>query len=232
MLIETYPEQLITKDKWGALPLLYAIWGAVPRDVIQLLLESYQQYFPDYRFEWTCMVETLAKAVVPHDRIAKLLYIKATNFQNQRLDWDDLLNRLAQSRSSHDDHLGRFGDMFRYLVMFGTLERVKAIGLTQWRNGITNLIATQSINYRRLELFLARIRNKLIHLEQEYCALKTSTTMLELALWKNKLNDEDGQEMMMTKLDKSSNFRQCCRVICGSDIIVECVLPYLIQVYA
>jgi hypothetical protein len=72
------------------------------------------------------------------------------------------------------------------------------------------VIATQSINYCRLGLFLEKIRNKLIHLEQEYCALKTSTTLLELALWKNKLNDEDGQEKMMTKLDNSSDFRQCC----------------------
>jgi hypothetical protein len=96
MLIDTYPDQLITKDKWGALPLLYAIWGAVSSEVIQLLLKSYQQYFPDYKFDWTCTVETLATAVVPHDRIAKLLHVKAT------LDWDDLLNRLAQSTSLQD----------------------------------------------------------------------------------------------------------------------------------
>ena len=179
MLIETHPEQLITKDKWGALPLLYAIWGAVPTEVIQLLLESYPQYFSDYKFKWSCMVET-----------------------------DDLLDRLAQILSS-DDHLGRFGEMFRYLVMCSTSERVKAIGLSQWRDGITNVIATQTIDYRRLELYLIKIRSQLAHLEQEYFALKTSTTLLELALWKNKLNDEDGcqEETTMTKLNKSSDFR-------------------------
>jgi hypothetical protein len=166
MLIETHPKQLITKDKWGALPLLYAIWGALPSEVIQLLLESYQQYFPDYKFEWTGMVETLARAVVPHDRIAKLVHVKAINFPDQRIDWDDLLDRLAQ-RISSDDHLGKFGEMFRYLVMCSTSERVKAIGLSQWRDGITNMIATQSINYRRLELYLTKIRSQLVHLEQD-----------------------------------------------------------------
>jgi hypothetical protein len=77
------------------------------------------------------MVETLARAVVPHDRIAKLVHVKATNFPDQRIDWDDLLDRLAQ-RISSDDHLGKFGEMFRYLVMCSTSERVKAIGLSQW----------------------------------------------------------------------------------------------------
>ena len=107
-------------------------------------------------------------------------------------------------------------------------------GLSQWRDGITNMIATHSIDYRRLELYLTKIRSQLVHLEQEYFALKTSTTLLELALWKNKLNDEDGcrEETTMTKLNKSSDFRQYCRVICGSDIVVECVLPFLIQVYS
>lgn len=107
---------------------------------------------------------------------------------------------------SSDDHLGRFGEMFRYLVMCSTSERVKAIGLSQWRDGITNVIATQTIDYRRLELYLIKIRSQLAHLEQEYFALKTSTTLLELALWKNKLNDEDGcqEETTMTKLNKSS----------------------------
>lgn len=232
IMIETYPKQLITKDKWGALPLLYAIWGEMPTEVIQLLLESYQQYFPDYKFEWTDMVETLARAIVPHDRIAKLVHVNTTNFPDQRIDWDDLLDKLAQ-RASSDDHLGRFGEMFQYLVMCGTSERVKAIGLPQWRDGITNMIATQSINSDGgLAYYLTKIKSELIHLEQEYFALTMSTTLLELPLWKKKLNEDGCQmETTMTKLDKSSDFRQYCRVICGSDIVVECVLPFLIQVY-
>jgi hypothetical protein len=85
MLIETYPEQLITKDKWGALPLLYAIWGAVLSEVIQLLLKSYQQYFPDYKFEWTCMVETMG---LRYNNKHKSRYITgSTNASNLYHTW-------------------------------------------------------------------------------------------------------------------------------------------------
>jgi hypothetical protein len=40
MMIENYPTNLITEDRWGALPLLYAFWGAAPTEIIQFLLGS------------------------------------------------------------------------------------------------------------------------------------------------------------------------------------------------
>ena len=42
LIVEKYPTNLNTKDWWGALPLLYAFWEAVPNEIIQFLLESYQ----------------------------------------------------------------------------------------------------------------------------------------------------------------------------------------------
>eukprot|EP01083_Nonionella_stella_P215914 776680_1 len=33
-LIEKYPEDLITQDRWGALPILYAVWGDAPQDIM------------------------------------------------------------------------------------------------------------------------------------------------------------------------------------------------------
>jgi hypothetical protein len=41
LIIENYPTNLITEDRWGALPLLYAFWGASPAEILQFLLESY-----------------------------------------------------------------------------------------------------------------------------------------------------------------------------------------------
>jgi hypothetical protein len=37
VIIEKYPTNLITEDRWGALPLLYAFWGAAPTKIIQVL---------------------------------------------------------------------------------------------------------------------------------------------------------------------------------------------------
>jgi hypothetical protein len=41
VIVEKYPTNLITEDRWGALPLLYAIWGDAPAEIIEFLLESY-----------------------------------------------------------------------------------------------------------------------------------------------------------------------------------------------
>ena len=53
VIVEKYPASLITKDRWGALPLLYAFWGATPTEIIEFLLESYQSLYPGYEFDWT-----------------------------------------------------------------------------------------------------------------------------------------------------------------------------------
>jgi hypothetical protein len=45
IIVENYPTTLITEDRWGALPLLYAFWGAAPSEIIQFLLESYQSLY-------------------------------------------------------------------------------------------------------------------------------------------------------------------------------------------
>jgi len=33
LIIENYPTNLITEDRWGALPLLYVFWGAAPASI-------------------------------------------------------------------------------------------------------------------------------------------------------------------------------------------------------
>ncbi|MFN9898792.1 MAG: hypothetical protein ACK55Z_08380, partial [bacterium] len=58
VIVEKYPANLITEDRWGALPLLYAFWGAAPAEIIQFLLDSYQSLYPSHVFNWTMMVKT------------------------------------------------------------------------------------------------------------------------------------------------------------------------------
>jgi hypothetical protein len=53
LIVEKYPANLITEDRWGALPLLYAFWGAAPAEIIGFLLESYQALNPGQAFNWT-----------------------------------------------------------------------------------------------------------------------------------------------------------------------------------
>jgi hypothetical protein len=76
LIIENYPTNLITEDRWGALPLLYAFWGAAPAEIIQFLLDSYQSLYPDHVFNWTMMVETMGRTDAPKESIDNLLRAK------------------------------------------------------------------------------------------------------------------------------------------------------------
>jgi hypothetical protein len=69
LIVEKYPTNLITEDRWGALPLLYAFWGAAPAEIIHFLLNSYQSLYPNHAFNWTMMVETMGRTDTPKERI-------------------------------------------------------------------------------------------------------------------------------------------------------------------
>ena len=110
VIVERYPANLITEDGWGALPLLYALWGAAPTEIIQLLLNSYQSLYHDHIFNWTMMVETLGRHDTPKERIENLLCVKQIHFPEQPLNWEYLLVQFALSS---DIPVYRAGALFR-----------------------------------------------------------------------------------------------------------------------
>jgi len=80
--------------------------------------------------------------------------------------------------------------------------------------------------------YIAGVQNHLVYCEEEYRTLKEATTLLELALWKKRMNDhcQERNEKRRTKKVKieESTSRQMCRVGCGADIVIGHVLPYLV----
>ena len=81
--------------------------------------------------------------------------------------------------------------------------------------------------------FIAVIQEHLTHCEDKYRTLKEATTMLELALWKKGMNDHcqeanEKRRIKKMKIEESTS-RQMCRVGCGADIVIEHVLPFLVQ---
>jgi hypothetical protein len=79
---------------------------------------------------------------------------------------------------------------------------------------------------------LREIRDKFTHFEDELYNLKQVTTILEIVLWKMKINN-NSLEKNTTRYQKKiksdeSNIRQQCRVTCGADVVIGHVLPYLI----
>ena len=61
-------------------------------------------------------------------------------------------------------------------------------------------------------------------------ALKESAGILELALWKAKLEDDDEHCHKIRKFDDDCTIagrRERCRINCGADIVLQNVLPFL-----
>ena len=130
------------------------------------------------------------------------------------------------------------------------MERIRDIGLKTWRNEIKNAIQVfHDDSNPRLKLlpgsaekrrrFICSINTKLSQFENEYAKVKESIVLLELALWKKRMREyaseqNDGnilnQSMDRLGLDEEETSREKCRISCGSDIVIEHVLPYLVPI--
>jgi len=233
VVIESYPTNLITEDRWGALPLLYAFWGAAPAEIIHFLVDSYQSLYPDHIFNWTMMVETMGRCDTPKESIENLLRVKQMHFPEQLIDWVYLLDNFALP--SHYSFPTTFKERMQFLVMCGMSSHVEALAFTVWRDSITNMIYTANFEYNGDNFhIIQRIRARVAHFEAEYPKLKEITTILELALWKLMMNENIPQEeathhQKKMKTDESSMRRQC-RITCGADVVIRHVLPYLVAV--
>ena len=187
LIIKKYPTNLITEDRWGATPLLYAFWGAAPTEIIQFLLKGYQSLYPGYVFNWTMMVETMGRCDTPKESIENLPFVKQMHFHNQTIEY--LLDKFVQPSQFY---LGGPPNQkrLRFLVMCGMSERVEAIAFKVWRDHIKDMIHTANFLYNiDNSNILDRIREKLTHFEEELPKLKEITTILELAFWKLRMNE-------------------------------------------
>ena len=59
LLIERFPEDFVTEDNWGDLPIYYACMINAPLEIIRLLLDSHKAHFPDHVLDWRRMIVKL-----------------------------------------------------------------------------------------------------------------------------------------------------------------------------
>jgi hypothetical protein len=234
LIVEKYPANLITEDRWGALPLLYAFWGAAPAEIIQFFLDSYQTLYPGHVFNWTMMVETVGRCDTPKESIENLLCVRQMHFPEQPIDWEYLLNEFAKPSNLHLNGV-LLQEQMQFLVMCGMSERVESLPFIVWRDHITIMIQTFNFQHNgNNSVILHRIQEKLAYFEDELPKLKEVTTILELALWKMKMNEKSHQDIATQSQKRSktneSSTRQQCRVTCGADVVIGHVLPFLICV--
>ena len=228
MLLERYPENLIVEDRWGALPLFYAVLGNhSSSDIVQFLVECYRSLYPDLKIDWIKIIGTWAGTDAPKETIQKLVdNVQQEYFPNQSIDWSTILDNAL------DGYLFS-PKAFVNLIECSISKRVKAIRVKYWRDELTNIEYTELIGMARGEreqrrrVFRAEVEATVIKYETEYRNLKEATTILELVLWKNKMMDVVNQGGKKRKADES-DVREQYRVSCGAGIVIQHVLPYLL----
>ena len=228
VLVDKYPENLITKDDWKALPLLYAVWGNSPDAVVHYLAESYKSLYPNYKLDWPEMMWTMVASNAPKEMIQNLFQVQQESFPNEDIDWwRSFIEELPHINI--DNVLQR---TFQAIVQCCISKRLNEIGLKLWREDIQIHLETFSTleNRRKRIPWLNGMNSKLIQFESEYTKLKEATTLLQLASWKNKMCLVNGNKKRHNKKAKIENsVREQCRISCGADIIIEHVLPYLVS---
>ena len=110
--------------------------------------------------------------------------------------------------------------------------RVNAIGIKHFRRDDMAYYWTGILIEFNREEWRTETQLKLEYYESEYQRLKESTLLLELAMWKARMDDSldygkaMGEGNKKLKIDLS-DFRLQCRISCGADHVVENVWPYL-----
>ena len=243
VLVTKYPENLITKDKWRALPLLYAVWGDAPKEIVQFLVERYKSIHPKYELNWTNLVGQLCLGNAATSSIQMLLDVKQTFFPEQLIDWHTIILKATTSETPIVQ-----GDVFVFLAKYSYLKRIDAIGIKQWRDdmnkveieklmliekGTTDKPIRYTVSWTALpkrQAWLAGFNSKLAGYEARYQELKEATALLELTLWKNKITENSQENRHSKKRAKveETDWRKECRINCGAHIVIEHVLPYLL----
>ena len=223
LLIDKYPETLIMKDKWGDISLLYALWCNVPTEVLDLLVESYKSLHPNYKINWKGMLETMAKRRVPLTSIQNLFNTQHQVSSDYNYNMQGIILQLAAS----DTGLAAFGrrgtsiETFRYLLRISVTDRLDSLGIRRWRIDLENCIKSLPEEGKYRDIDILAVYDRLA----AYEIAKEATSVLELALWKAKIEDIRNKR---ARVDSSMSYKYQCRINSGADIIIRNVLPYLL----
>lgn len=87
LIVDENPNCLVTKDKWGCIPLIYAIWGNAPHDIVHFLVKSHKSPFLRAALDWDIMVQTLCRAGESLHVIERLLSTRQKSFTKEGINW-------------------------------------------------------------------------------------------------------------------------------------------------
>lgn len=251
LLIEKCPEQLITEDHWGDIPLFYAIWGNAPREIVCLLSDCMKNLYPNYKLDWGKMVDTLVRAMAPSSCLVYLIKTCQHEFRSgsdlESIDWALMVGEMAKERASEgrvNEFINTYGAFFprndtdlesmacqlvrhekfgfqTFWLKIGIAERLASLEKQEWRNELETMIQSCPTGSS------GRCHRKRIEvMEAVHWKLKVYEVygmawLLELAAWKARM------ESCATGTNHGES-RPECRFTCGAPIIVHKVVAFLL----
>ena len=285
LIIEHLSNSLVTEDRWGCLPILYAIWLDIPQEILQYLIDSQKSYFPDFVLNWDESIAKLCRTGVSVDVFQRLVGTQQSYFPEYEIDWQKAAKELTVScivvsegqsdslltwecmreelelsqmhselgQSLHEIKQKHFPDphdidmqslceelvyplkgwwmheevlisfiICQFILRCSISERFIDIGIRKWRDDIESTVISHRPgigNWHDGGPTFDFIHSKLVTHEHDYQQLIQASCLLELALWKAKLDDSIDNG---TSIQKSE-----ARVNCGADVIIPNVLAFL-----
>jgi hypothetical protein len=220
-LLKHNQDDLITKDKWGDLPLYYACFSDAPLEIVKLFLEVHKTAFLDQEMNWTRMVEVSRSEVTEC-----LLETHNKSFPDQTVNW----NKLIQS------FLRRSLEKLKCIFKYSVAKRLSQLGKEDWRSNILKDIERMP-GSEGLLMYFWNVRRR--HIDLVYCKLEKyelveATTLLEMAVWKSNMHQSSSANLIKgdyqnnAEIDDAGKYRKECLVTCGAEIIMENIMPFLI----
>eukprot|EP00980_Cylindrotheca_fusiformis_P002631 scaffold618_cov130-Cylindrotheca_fusiformis.AAC.35 len=236
-LIQFHPEDLVTKDVWGDIPLYYACSTYAPIPILELFFANHSILHPNMKLDWTKMVYNLTLGSAPVETIQFVIETHHDCYPDQPLDWPKMIMNA----------LGSPLETLKYLVKASIDKRLASLGSTPWHHIVLEEMDKIPLeeDWEERDKQIDRILEMVKKFE-----LKEAMSLLELKIWKEKIKEAAAEgELSASKttattsrskglcgstepatkrarLDKSK-LRQHCRNHCPMDVIICNVLPFL-----
>ena len=219
-MIEKYPGAMLIEDKWGEVPLVYALLGEAQIEVIHLLLDTHMQRWQATPFDFGGMILRLAtKCGTSADYVRDVIQAQRTHHNALEIDWQRIVDESIRAR--RDIPLRMFSilveaSVSKRLVCMSDEHRIEVDARLR---EIEIEIEDDDVEERNVQKY-EEIRDMVTsYVRLHHGQLKEAITMLELALWKTMI--------CSNVIDQES--RSECRTAGGRcfEVVIKHVLAFL-----
>ncbi|KAL7433155.1 hypothetical protein ACHAXH_002685 [Discostella pseudostelligera] len=229
-IIEICPNSLFAEDKWGGTPFGYVILSGAPKEVIHCFLETHRRCGMT-PIGFIDVIKRLA-VFASGEHLRRVIHAQRTYFPDLMVDWESIGEEILHELRRQDRVT--FEDVEYFIIKFqGVWILLEAsVSRRSVCMSLEHQVEIDTAICERVGLHYAYdyeyIRQKVIDFaRQHHNKLVGGTTILELALWKMKLNE--ASELNPNIMLDGQEVRKQCRSDIGKvcNVVIPNVLSFL-----